>query len=91
MSKRICCRVYVTYGTECVENKVDKLWTINLTKLLDCFVKEGLRVDRKFVKKTLSATPRPWYHWKAEDLSFLHVLLVWGVNLTCLLNKMCHS
>ncbi len=31
--------------------------------------------------KTLSATPRPLYHWKAEDLSFLYVLLVWGVKL----------
>jgi hypothetical protein len=33
--------------------------------------------------------PRPPdpYHWKAEDLSFLHVLLVWGVNLASLLKK----
>ena len=30
--------------------------------------------------KTLSATPRPWYHWKAETLSFLHGLLVWAVT-----------
>jgi len=37
--------------------------------------------------KTLSTTPRPWYHWKAEDLSFLHVLLVLGVTLTILLIK----
>jgi hypothetical protein len=29
------------------------------------------------VMKTLSATPRPI----AEDLSFLYVLLVWGVKL----------
>jgi len=36
---------------------------------------------------TLSATPRPWYRWKAENLSFLHVLLVWGVTLTSLLVK----
>jgi hypothetical protein len=36
---------------------------------------------------TLSATPRPWYRWKAEDLSFLHVLLVWGVTVTSLLIK----
>ncbi len=32
--------------------------------------------------KTLSATPRPYDRWKAENLSFLHVLLVWGVTLT---------
>ncbi len=37
--------------------------------------------------KTLSATPRPYDSWKAETLSFLHVLLVWGVTLTSLLNK----
>jgi hypothetical protein len=37
--------------------------------------------------KTLSETPRPWYRWKAENLSFLHVLLVWGVILVSLLNK----
>jgi len=40
-----------------------------------------------FTKKTLSATPRPWYCWKAEDLSFLYVLLIWGVALTSLLIK----
>jgi hypothetical protein len=27
------------------------------------------------------------YCWKAEDLSFLHVLLVWGVNMASLLNN----
>jgi hypothetical protein len=37
--------------------------------------------------RTLSATPRPLYHWKAEDLSFLHVLLVLGIKLGILLNK----
>ncbi len=57
---------------------------------------EGLRADALLViktlsatpledaflfMKTLSATPRPRYHWKAEDLSFLYVLLVWGVKL----------
>jgi hypothetical protein len=36
--------------------------------------------------KTLSATPRPYDCWKTETLSFLHVLLVWGVTPTCLLN-----
>jgi hypothetical protein len=42
---------------------------------------EGLRADAFLVVKTLSATPRLLFHWKAEDLSFLHVLLVWGVKL----------
>jgi len=40
-----------------------------------------------FVMKTLSATPRRYDRWKAEDLSFLHVLLVWLVALTSLLFK----
>jgi hypothetical protein len=31
------------------------------------------------VMKTLSVTPRLLYHWKAEDLGFFCVLLVWGV------------
>jgi hypothetical protein len=30
------------------------------------------------------ATPRPQYHWKAETLSFLHVLLHCGVILVSL-------
>ncbi len=42
---------------------------------------EGLRANALLVMKTLSATPRPFYRWKAEDLSFLYVLLVWGVEL----------
>ena len=37
--------------------------------------------------KTLSATPGPHDRWKADTLSFLHVLLVWGVKLASLLNK----
>ena len=37
--------------------------------------------------KTLFATPRPYNRWKAEDLSFLYVLLVWWVALTSLLIK----
>jgi len=36
--------------------------------------------------KTLSATPRPYDRWKAETLSFLHELLVWGVILVSSLN-----
>ena len=35
--------------------------------------------------KTLSMTPRPYDRWKAETLSFLHVLLVLGVKVTSLL------
>ncbi len=42
---------------------------------------EGLQADAMLVMKTLSATPRPLHRWKAEDLSFLYVLLVWGVKL----------
>ena len=44
-----------------------------------------------FTMKTLSATPRPYNHWKAESLSFLHVLLVWEIELTSLLIKMRQS
>jgi hypothetical protein len=40
-----------------------------------------------FVMKTLSATPKLWYRWKAENLSFLNVLLVRGGTLTSLLIK----
>jgi hypothetical protein len=47
--------------------------------------------DAYFVKNTPSATPRPLYCWKAEELSFFHVLLVLGVNLGILLNKKCQS
>ncbi len=42
---------------------------------------EGLQADALLVMKTLSVTPRPLYCWKAEDLSFLYVLLGWGVKL----------
>ena len=41
--------------------------------------------------KTLSLTPRPYDRWKAETLSFLYVLLVWGVKLASLLNKRLQS
>ncbi len=44
-------------------------------------------MDALLLRKTLSETPRPLYRWKAEVLSFLHVLLVRGVNLASLLNK----
>jgi len=52
---------------------------------------EGLRADAFLLWKTLSTTPRPYDHWKAEDLGFLHVLLVLGVKPSHLLNKMCQS
>jgi hypothetical protein len=39
----------------------------------------------------MSTTPRPWYRWKAEALSLLYVLLVWGVALTSLLIKKLQS
>ncbi len=42
---------------------------------------EGLQADALLVMKTLFASPRPLYQWKAVDLSFLYVLLVWGVKL----------
>ena len=32
VARRISCRVYVKYGTECVEIKVVELWTNDLTK-----------------------------------------------------------
>ena len=38
VARMICCRVYVKYGTEGVGIKVDKLWTMNMTKLMDCYV-----------------------------------------------------
>ena len=52
---------------------------------------EGLHADAFLVMMTLSQTPRPLYPWKAEIISFLHVLLVWGVKLTSSLTKMCQS
>ena len=55
--------------------KSDKVWS------------QRQRVTYYFTIKTLSATPIPWYRWKAETLSFLHVLLVYGNILTILLIK----
>ena len=52
---------------------------------------EGLLADAFLVMMTLSQTPRPLYPRKAEIISFLHVLLVWGVKLTSSLTKMCQS
>jgi len=65
-----------------VDNRSDK--TIELL----C---EGLHADAFLVMMTLSQTPRPLYPRKAETISFLHVLLVWGVKLTSSLTKMCQS
>ena len=49
-------------------------------------------VAKLLLMKTLSATiPQPRYHWKAEIISFLHVLLVWGVKLTRSLAEVCQS
>ncbi len=84
VARRIFCRVYVTYGTECVGIKVVKLWTISLTKL-DRYVKGCARMHC-YLGRLCLRPPDP-YRWKAEVLSFLHVLLVWGVNLASLLNK----
>ena len=40
--------------------------------------------------KTLPGTPRPYNHWKAENVSFLHLLLlVLVVNMDSLLSKSC--
>ena len=44
VARLICCRVYVKYGTECVGIKADKLWIIDLPKLLDCHVKGWARM-----------------------------------------------
>ena len=37
--------------------------------------------------KTPSVTPRSYDRWEAETLSFLHVLLVLGVNMGSLLTE----
>ena len=46
---------------------------------------EGPCADEYLVRNTLSPTTQPQYRLKAEDLSLLHVLLVWGINLASLL------
>jgi len=35
VTRRICCKIYAKYGTECVGIKVVKLWKNDLTKLLN--------------------------------------------------------
>ena len=44
VTRLTCCRVYVKSGTECVGIKVEKLWTIDMTKLLDGYVKGCARM-----------------------------------------------
>ena len=60
-----------------------------MTQLLDCYVKGCARMH--FYYGRLCPRPPDPICWKAETLSFLHVLLVWGVKLGHLLNKMCQS
>jgi hypothetical protein len=57
------------------------LWSIT-TQKRDIWRFDVLRVDAFLVMMTLSQTPRPLYPRKATTLSFLHVLLVWGVELS---------
>ena len=35
VARRICCRIYVKYGTECVGITLVKPWTNDLTELLN--------------------------------------------------------
>jgi len=35
VARQICCRIFVKYGTECVGITIVKLWTNDLTKLLN--------------------------------------------------------
>jgi len=44
VARLICSRVYVKYGTENVGINVVKPWTIESTKLLDCYVKGWVRM-----------------------------------------------
>jgi len=46
---------------------------------------------RIFTKEDSVCGPQTLILLKAEDVSFLHVLLVWGVKLSHLLNIMCQS
>jgi hypothetical protein len=57
------------------------LCTIKPTYLMTVSCLRGAAPIGLLVMKTLSVTPRPLHHWKAENLSFLYVLLVWGVKL----------
>ena len=61
-----------------------------MRKLLDGYVKGCAWMH--FYYGRLCPRPLDPNRWKAEDVSFLHVLLVWGVKLLShLSNKMCQS
>ena len=45
VARRICCIIYVKYGTECVGIKVVTLWTNNLTKMLNWYSKGFTLID----------------------------------------------
>ena len=49
---------------------------------------QWLRANGYFVHKTLSATFQPYYCLKTKSLSFLHVLLLFGVILVSLLTAL---
>ena len=83
VARLICCRVYVKYGTECVGIKADKLWTIDLPKLLDCHVK-GCAQMHFYYGRLCPRPPDPIIAGKLK-ISAL------SVKLTGLLNKMCQS
>jgi hypothetical protein len=73
------CRVYVKNETNVYE--LNQKSADKQQEKIRVMIFEGLRADALLVMKTLSVTSRPLYRWKAEDLSFLYVLLVWGVKL----------
>jgi hypothetical protein len=62
------------------------LWSI-ATQKRDIWRFDVLRADAFLVMMTLSQIPRPLYPRKATTLSFLHVLFVWGVELSSYLTK----
>ena len=47
--------------------------------------------DCTFANVDSVSYPRPWYHWKAEKLSFFHVLLVLGITLLSIQDKLAES
>ncbi len=67
--------VYVEYSTTVRRNKTHKTYDKRQEKSRVLRI-ERMHTDAFLLMKTLSATPRPWYHWKAENPCFLHVLLV---------------
>ncbi len=77
-------------GNESVDGRMtacdEDLWSIT-TQKWDIWRFDVLRADAFLVMMTLSQTPQPLYPRKATTLSFLHVLLVWGVELSSYLAK----